>query len=230
MTETKETGVTQDMQEAAAADLAAKNLKRKEDSKIRTFKQPGTVIDLYVSDIYELPKELNQDGLAPTSYLAQPEGDITGSIFTQTFSVREERLKGLVFDQPARRLQKGMAIRTIKAIKPNGNLAQLPFTSTVNNQAGGSTEDAIGLRKYTRKGFIVLFDFDSMAPIYCMARNCWAAAMVEPLSELFPKHRNVIGSGYCSYDHMAYTEPQLARQSGGMFETGVTSSFTAHRE
>ncbi len=220
----EETGVSQDMKEAAEKDLKRQAEERKRTSGIRTFRgAAGAEPELYVSDLYELPN-LDIDGIGPMSFLAKIEGEITGSVATQTFSIQEERLKGLTFDQPARRLEKGRSLRVVKVIKPNGVLGQIPFEDQINNTAAGDSNDAIGVKKYAKKGYFILFDFDEMQPIYCMSRNCWAAAMVPQLAEKFPQHTGVIGSGYCSYDHMVFTEPNLARQSGGMFESNVTTS------
>lgn len=218
--------MTPELQAAIDADLAKVNEARASGIKIRTFANAGTASKLYVSDLYELPMALDLDGIAPTSYLAQPEGDITGAVHTQTFSIREERLLGLMFDQPSRRLEQGRALRVVKALKPNGNLVQIPIEGQINNAAAGNPEDAIGVRHYARKGYIILMDLEAFLPVYCLARNCWAAAMVPGLSKRFPAHVDVIGSGYCSYDHMVFVEPNLARNAAGLGMFGLNATTT----
>lgn len=224
-TGTTKTGVTEDMKAAAEKDLKRQAEKRENDSKIRTFKgAAGAEPELYVSDLYSLPEGFDLDAIGPMSYLAKAEGEITGNIATQQFSVIEERLEGLLFDKPARRLEQGRSLRTVKVLKPNGVLGQIPFEDQINNTAAGDGSDAIGVKKFAKKGFLILFDFDEMQPVYCMSRNCFAAAMVPELAERFPEHTGVIGSGYCSYDHMAFTEPNLANSNNGMFSTNATTT------
>lgn len=219
-----ESGVNQEMIAAAAADLKEKNEKRIAKPGIRTFRRPGTASQVAVNELFPFPDDFDLSGLAPVSYLAMPEGEITGAIDTQEFSVIEERLKGLLFDIPGRNLARNGQLRTIKALKPNGTLAQLPFALQINNAAAGELRDALGLRKYQRRGYLIFMDFDTLSPVYCMARNCWAAAMVAALAKVYPEHLNVLGSGYCSHDHMGFTEPNLVRQGSGMFEAGATTS------
>lgn len=218
----EETGVSEEMVAAAKADLEQKNQEIQDG--VRTFKRGGEA-KVRVSDLYEFPKDFDMSGVTPMSYLAEPVGEITGNVDTQAFRINEDRTKGLMFDVPARRLEQGRALRTIKHLKPNGVLGQIPFEGQINNTAAGDMSDAIGVKKYQRKGSIIFFDFDNAQPVYCMARNCFAAAMIPELVEEYPQHANVVGSGYCSYDHMVFTEPNLARRSGnGMFEGGVTTT------
>jgi hypothetical protein len=218
-------GVTADMKEAAAADLKRLNTNRK-NNKRRTFKREGAAQKLYVSDLFEFPADFNLDGIGPMSYLAQPEGEITGSIDTQEFTIKEELLKGLTFEPPGRKLERGRALRTVKALKPNGVLSQLPFEGQINNGAAGDVKDALGIRYYQRKGFLIFMNFDTLEPIYCFARNCHAAAMVPQLAQRFPQHADVIGSGYCSYEHMVFTEPNLARNAAGLGMFGLNATTT----
>lgn len=219
--------VPADVQDAVKANLAAINKDRA--SGLRTFKREGAISDLYVSDIFPFPADFSVANLAPTSYLAQPEGEITGSIDTQKFSLIEERLKGLLFDQPARSIERGSALRVVKILKPDGTLGQVGFEGQINNAAAGGTEDAIGLHKQARKGGYLFYNFETGQPIYCFARNCWAAAMISLLEKIYPQHRNVIDSGYCSADHFRFVEPSRARRffqegGGGLFEANATTS------
>lgn len=236
MAETKatkaESGVTADMMEAAAADLKEKNEKREAEKQLRVFRPGGVQSQLYVSKVFKLPEDFSLDNLSPTSYLAQPEGEITGSVSTQRYSLVEERLKGLVFDQPGRPLAAGRALRTVKWLKPDGTLSQIGYEGQINNTAAGDLSDAIGLRGYARKGGVMFFNFDTGLPIYCFARNCWAAAMCEEIADDFPQHRGVIGSGYCSADHFRFVEPGRARrwfQEGTGFDFNATTTKNAMR-
>lgn len=232
--EETESIVTDEMKEAAAADLARLNAKRAEESNIRRFSRPGARKKVYVSDLFEFP-EFDLDGIGPMSYLAQPEGEITGNLDTQEFSILEDRLRGLTFEEPARQLEQGRALRTVKALKPNGIMAQLPFEGQVNNGAAGDVSDALGIRYYQRKwgkAGIIFMDFDTLQPVYCFARGCHAAAMVPALAAVYPQHTDVIGSGYCSYEHMVFTEPNLARnsQGQGLFGLNATTSRQWQRD
>lgn len=222
--------VSEDMQAAAKADLDRVNADRA--AGVRTFSRGGAQAELTVSDLFEFPADFDLAGIAPTAYLAQPEGEITGNLETQKFSVVEERLKGLIFDVPGRALERGRTAKTVKMLMYDGRLIQIPFEAQINNTAAGSSEDAIGVRKYQRRG-IIFFDFSTGLPIYCFSRNCNAAAMRPELSRQYPQHQAVSGSGYCSREHFLFTEPSRARrwfnEGGGMFEGNVTTSQSAHR-
>jgi len=111
-------------------------------------------------------------------------------------------------------------------------LSQIGYEGQINNTAAGDLSDAIGLRGYARKGGVLFFNFDTGQPIYCFARNCWAAAMCEEIADDFPQHRGVIGSGYCSADHFRFVEPGRARrwfQEGTGFDFNATTSKNAMR-
>ena len=228
VTDITESMVTPAMKAAAAADLKRQASKREKEGKLRTFKRGDGPTKIFVSDLFEFPADFDLDNIGPMSYLAQPEGEITGSVDTQTFSIKEKLLEGLIFEQPGRRLEAGRSLRTVKALKPNGILAQLPFEMQINNGASGEVADAIGLRYYARKGFLIFMDIDNLQPVYCFARNCHAAAMVEKLAGVYPENINVIGSGYCTYDHMVFTEPSLGREASG-FSIGATTSRSWNR-
>jgi hypothetical protein len=215
--------VTEEMQAAVAADLEEKQAAKK-DPAVRTLKREGRQQKLYVSDLYEFPVEFDLDGVYPTSYLAQPVGPITGFVDTQEFTIIEERLKGLLFDQPARDLEKGQTLKTVKGLKLSGDLIQIPYEKQINNTAGGDYSDAIGVQRQRRKGTIVFYDFETGMPVYCFTNNCWAAAMVPGLVEMFPEHLDVIGTGYCSRKHYQFSAPNEANGYRGMFSGGATTT------
>lgn len=225
--------VTPEMKKAAEADLVRVE-EEAAKPKLRTFKRGERAVRLYVSDLFEFPEDFDLEGIGPVSYLAQPEGAITGSVDTQTFSIKEQLLKGLQFEEPARPLEQGRALRVVKALKPNGVLAQLPFEAQINNGAAGDVIDALGIRHYMRKwgkAGIIFMNMDTLVPVYCFARNCHAAAMVPALAERYPEHIDVIDSGYCSWEHLQFTEPNLAAQlrGGGVFSRNATTTRTWQR-
>ena len=214
------TGVSQDMIDAAKADLKAKNEARAEGRKV--FRRGEGQSALRVLDIYPFPADFDVEGIAPTSYLAQPVGEITGYIDTQEFTIIEDRLKGLVFDKPARDLEKNHNLRTIKALKPMGGLVQLPWANTINNAAGGDEADMVGVRRYQKKGYHLFLDPQTGQPMYCYSLNCWAAAMVPALVQEYPEHTGALGTGYCSLRHFQMTAPNEAKR----FLTGYTGMFS----
>lgn len=231
MSDTKEkvqetTEIPEAVKDAVEADLQKLNDER--DSGLRTFKRRGGAQTLYVSDLFKLPEDFSLANLAPTSYLAQPEGPITGNLETQRFSLIEERLKGMTFDQPGREIERNGRLKVVKALKPTGVLSQLPLSQTHNNAAAGNEEDMIGMRVYTKKGYLLLWDHEANLPVFCFARNCWAAAMREEMKDKFPQHMDVVNTGYCSYDHLAFIEPRKAKDAPvigkGMFESGITTT------
>lgn len=216
----EESGVSQDMLESAKKDLAQKNAAR--ESGVKVFRRGERQSELRVLDIYPFPADFDVEGIAPTSYLAQPVGDITGFIDTQEFTVIEERLKGLVFDKPARDLEKGATLKTVKALKPMGGLVQLPWEAQINNGAGGDVSDMVGVRRYQKKGYHLFLDPVTGLPMYCYTLNCWAAAMVPQLVGDYPQHSQAIGTGFCSLKHFTFSSPNEAKK----FLTGYTGMFS----
>lgn len=217
--------ITPEVQAQIDASLAAaQKAFDNPQTKVRTRKAAASAtptVDIGVP----LPADFDLDSLSPASFLVQPVGKITGSIDTQQFVVIEERLEGLIFTKPALPLERGRALRVVKAISPNGVLVQLPFEGQHNNAAAGEPQDALGIRYYQRKGFLILMNMDTLIPIYCFARNCHAAAMRLELSNVYPQHADVTGSGYCSFAHMEFTEPNLAR-TRSPFEIAATTTQT----
>lgn len=134
----------------------------------------------------------------------------------QEFIINEEKVTYFSFDKPGRNLPK-KRLYNIKALHKDGRLVQLPFEAQIQNSAGGDPEDAIGLRRYERKGIKVLIDWQTMIPLYCAAWDCWAKA---------EESGNTVG--FCSERHAKHTLPNTYKNAGaiskGLMEAGVTTS------
>lgn len=70
-------------------------------------------------------------------------------------------------------------LKTIKALQVDadgeltGNVVQLPWELTVNNGVAGDESDQIGLKKYERKGFVLLID-EAGDPIFSTLWDDWS--------------------------------------------------------
>jgi hypothetical protein len=136
----------------------------------------------------------------------------------QEFIIDPEKVKTLSFDRPGRNLPK-KRLYNIKAIHKDGRIVQLPFEEQIQNNAGGDPEDAIGLRRYQRKGIKLLIDMMTLVPIYCAAWDCWAEA-----------EQDGQFVGFCSERHATHTLPNMYKDAGaitrGIFGEGATTSRT----
>lgn len=136
----------------------------------------------------------------------------------QEFIIVPEKVRNLMFQKPGRNLPK-KRLYTIKAIHKDGRLTQLGFEQQIQNNAGGDPEDAIGLRRYQRKGIHLLINFETLVPVYCAAWDCWAEAAQG-------------GSfiGFCSQRHAQHTLPNQYKDAGaivsGIFGENATTSRT----
>ncbi len=96
---------------------------------------------------------------------------------------------------------------------------QLPAEQQIQNNAGGDAEDMIGLRRYQRKGILVLINWETAVPLYCAAWGCFAQASED---SNFP--------GFCSMRHAKHTLPNMYKNAGqiveSLMEAGVTTSRT----
>jgi hypothetical protein len=159
------------------------------------------------------PPELNPDEFGPCAFAAVIVPPITGDYETQAFSLDGDKVQYLHFTPPGANLPK-KRLYTVKAFHRDGRLVQLGFEPQIQNNAGGDPEDAIGLRRYQRKGMILLFDFTTMQPVYCAAWGCWAQADGV--------------TGFCSTKHAQHTLPNRFKEAGamlqGLFDQGVTTS------
>lgn len=160
--------------------------------------------------------ELDSDRVGPFAYAAVI--DMLGETMETTqFHLDADKLKGLPFAPPGRTLPAKKPLYTVKAIHLDGRLVQLPFEEQIQNTAGGDLADAIGLRRYQRRGIVILIDWDTLMPVYCPAYECWAKA-------------NPAYSGFCVPQHRALTLPNAFRgddgaaKQQGLMESGVTTS------
>lgn len=146
-----------------------------------------------------------------------PEGtEIAAYSSEQEFMIDPARVKNLSFDKPGRNLPK-KRLYNIKGIHKDGRIVQLPFEPQIMNNAGGDPEDAIGLRRYQRKGIHVLIDWNTLIPVYCAAWDCWAQAA---------QGGNFVG--FCSLRHAQHTLPNAYKGGSeiaqGLMEAGVTTT------
>ena len=217
MAEQKESTVSQEMIESAKRSLEETRKRAEQEAETpadlsaprrRSQRQD---VSLEASDI-PAPK-LEEDQISPTAFAAVPVGGKAESIDEQEFYIDAAKLEFLHFTKPGQNLPR-KRLYTVKAIHQDGRLVQLPFEPQINNTAGGDIEDAIGLRRFTRKGIKVLFNFDTMQPVYCAAWGCWARADGQ--------------TGFCSMRHAQHTLPNRFREARGiiqgLMEQGVTTS------
>ncbi len=145
-----------------------------------------------------------------------PGTEIAAYASEQEFMIDPERIKTLPFDKPGRNLPK-KRLYNIKGIHKDGRMVQLAFEAQVQNNAGGDPEDAIGLRRYQRKGILVLINWDTLIPVYCGAWDCWAQA-----------EQSGPNVGFCSLRHAQHTLPNqykgASEISRGLMEAGVTTT------
>jgi hypothetical protein len=220
--------LTDEQKEAAAESAKRANQMRKEaETKgVGVLRKrgdgPGTDAIVHDSDI-PYPADVhgeNFEHYGPTGFAsAIPEGvEIAAYAGDQEFVIVPEKVDTLKFSKPGRNLPK-KRLYTIKAIHKNGTLVQLPYEAQIQNNAGGDPEDAIGLRRYQRKGIKVLIDFQTLVPIYCAAWDCWAqAAQSGPFV------------GFCTQRHAMHTLPNQYKDAGaiasGVFGDNATTSRT----
>ena len=215
-----------EMLEQAEASTKAANYQRKQEvtSGIGVLRTKGGVdgpsTDLIVSKI-PYPEDIHGEDWAlygPQGFAAViPEG-VDRETFSaeQQFVIDPERVKFLMFDKPGRNLPK-KRLYNIKGIHRDGRFVQLAFEDQIQNNAGGDPEDAIGLRRYERKGITLLFDWELFCPVYCGAWGCWAQA-----SQGGPF------MAFCAMRHAEHTLPNKYKNAGeisqGLMESGVTTS------
>lgn len=149
-----------------------------------------------------------------------PDGtDVSVYSSDQEFMIDEDKVKVLYFQTAGRNLQK-KRLYTIKAIHRDGRLVQLPFEAQIQNNAGGDPADAIGMRRYERKGIHILIDWSTLIPVYCGAWSCFAAAA-----------QNGEHVAFCSMRHAQHTLPNQYKDANeaqmmGMFSKGSTTTRT----
>ena len=214
--------------EAAKASAAQASKTREDEVKSgvgvlrRRGTGPGAGSDMLPSDI-PYPVDLHGDDFeqySPSGFAATiPAGTaIAGFSGDQEFMIDPEKVKTLMFAKAGKNLPK-KRLYTIKALHPDGRLVQLPFEAQLQNNAGGDPADAIGLRRYQRKGIRVLIDFNTLIPVYCAAWDCWAQAA-----------SGGAFVGFCSERHARHTLPNQYKNAGAIvssiFGEGATTSRT----
>lgn len=178
---------------------------------------------LYESDI-PYPHEQHGEDLeeyGPAGMFASIPDDVEVADYSvdQEFIIDEAAMKTLKFTAPGQNLPGNARLYNIKGIHKDGRLVQLPFEDQIMNTAGGDPEDAIGLRRYQRKGIMVLIDWQTLTPIYCAAWECFAKA-----------EQGGPTPGFCSARHAQHTLPNTYKDSGEilsrMFGGNATTSRT----
>ena len=217
--------VSEEMVEAAEESAKARNLKKAEEPRtgtgtLRRQGGKGAGSELVASDV-PYPTEVHGEDFefyGPMGAASSiPEGtEIAAYASEQEFVIDPEKVKVLYFQKAGRNLPK-KRLYNIKGIHKDGRLVQLPFEAQVQNNAGGDPEDAIGLRRYQRKGIHLLVDFETLIPVYCAAWDCWAKAA---------EGGNF--AGFCSLRHAQHTLPNqykgASEISKGLMEAGVTTT------
>lgn len=140
-----------------------------------------------------------------------PEGtDISVYSSEQEFMIDPERVKWLFFQTKGRNLPK-KRLYTIKGIHRDGRLRQFGYEDQIQNTAGGDPEDAIGIRRYERKGIHMFIDWVTMVPVYCGAWGCFAQA--DQTGEAV---------AFCTTRHAQHTLPNRFKQG----DQGMMSMFS----
>lgn len=220
--------LTKEERDALAAASAENATKARQEPKsndpARRRKKgqgPGSGV-LLDSDI-PYPVEQHGEDFAeygPTGFASviPDDAEIAPYSADQEFVIDLEKIGTLKFTTAGRNLPK-KRLYNIKGIHKDGRLVQLPFELQIQNNAGGDPEDAIGLRRYQRKGIHILIDWNNMCPVYCAAWDCWAKAA-----------NTGQFMGFCSERHARHTLPNQYKGAGeivkGLLEQGVTTSST----
>lgn len=217
--------LSEEMVEAAKVSAKAKSERIEEArSGVGVIRRRGSSSrsDVQPSDI-PYPVEVHGEDFeeyGPQGFGASiPAGtEIQPYSIDQEFIIDPEKVKTLHFDRPGRNLPK-KRLYNIKGIHRDGRLVQLPFEAQIQNNAGGDPEDAIGLRRYERKGIKLLIDMATLIPIYCAAWDCWAQA-----------EQGGAFVGFCHERHARHTLPNMYKDASaitrGIFGDGATTSRT----
>jgi len=224
---TPETVLSEEQVEAAQASAVRANQARTEDINkgVGVLRKKGSGPGsgkLRESDI-PYPQDAHGEDFedyGPSGMAAVIPKDVEIAPYSgdQEFIINPELVRNLMFTEPGRNLPK-KRLYTVKALHRDGRLVQLPFEQQIQNNAGGDPEDAIGLRRYQRKGIKLLIDFDTLIPVYCASWGCWAQAVS---SGMFV--------GFCSERHARHTLPNRYKDASaiasGIFGENATTSRT----
>lgn len=217
--------LSEEMVEAAKASAKASNERVKEARQgvgVRRRRGTSTKQDVQPSDI-PYPEEVHGedfDQYGPQGFGSSIPDDAERAPYSidQEFIIDPEKVKTLHFDRPGRNLPK-KRLYNIKGLHRDGRFVQLPFEEQIQNNAGGDPEDAIGLRRYQRKGIKLFIDMMTLVPLYCAAWDCWAQAEQEGQFV-----------GFCSERHAKHTLPNQYKDASaitrGIFGEGATTSRT----
>lgn len=93
-----------------------------------------------------------------------------------------------------RNLSKSIRMRTIKMVKTDGTMIQVPVEPQINNGAGSIADP---IERYKRKGYKMA------SPVRCALRDCFAEAANSG-------GRMTLG-GYCSPEHLRHVEGKTAQ-------------------
>lgn len=218
--------LSEEMVEAAKASAKAGSEDRLKEARsgVGVLRRRGssTQSDIQPSDI-DYPVEVHGEDFleyGPQGFASSiPEGVETAPYsIDQEFIIDPVKVEKLHFDRPGRNLPK-KRLYNIKALHKDGRFVQLPFEAQVQNNAGGDPEDAIGLRRYERKGIKLFVDFQTLIPLFCAAWDCWAQA-----------EQSGPFVGFCSERHAKHTLPNQYKDASaitrGIFGEGATTSRT----
>ena len=224
----KEELIPADVIEAAEASADRRKQAKQDKGRegvgsLRKKGGPSHDVSLTLSDI-PYPVEVhgkNFEFYGPSGQAAEiPKGtEIASYTSEQEFVINPDKVKFLAFDKPGRALPKDKRLYTVKALHKDGRFVDLPFEEQIQNTAGGDISDAIGLRRYLRKGMHIFIDWDTMITVYCAARGCTAQALQEG---------NYVN--FCTRAHAEFTLPNAYKGgndggiSQGLMEQGVTTS------
>lgn len=212
-----------------AKESAERATKKRQEEKqesgvgVRRTKGGGQSRSALVESDIPYPMEAHGDdfeGYGPQGFGAVIPDDAEISPYSedQEFILDPDKVRNLMFTEGGRNLPK-KRLYNIKGIHRDGRLVQLPFEPQIQNNAGGDPEDAIGIRRYQRKGIYMLINWDTLAPVYCAAWDCWAQAA-----------NNGQFIGFCTERHARHTLPNMYKGAGeitqGLLEAGVTTSST----
>mgnify|MGYP001574185583 CR=1 FL=1 len=215
MVKETEIAVKEDVVPATAAEI---------NSQFSKTRSKGEAIESVLVHDPKFPwPELNPARVGPSAYAAviDKKGEKSEDI---EFHLNPEKMKGLPFAPAGRPIPSSKPLYTIKAVHTDGRLVQLPFEEQINNTAAGDHDDAIGLNRYARKvdaaGDVIMYlliDLNTMIPVYCPARDCWAQRG-DPSNRFF-----------CCPQHLSVTIPgnfkgAKAEQYKGLMSGGVTTS------
>ena len=175
-------------------DIRSYLMETPDDVRARFSEQ--TIQDLAEGEIAEVNRVRTKAGHAPIKY---DEKEMAKKI--------DETILDLLADR-AREAPPvtGPLMRTLKMVKPDGTLVQIPYEDQINNLAG-SISDA--KERYREKGFKMT------DPDLCPSQNCYELSILEG--------GNFVFRGYCSNDHLTRTEGTQVSQTDIITRTSVHS-------